>query len=70
MSEQQRPRPRLVAENPVVKFQPEPELLIQLKRRCSKCGCTDDHACPGGCWWIGAELCSQCGPSGSSRRAA
>jgi len=22
------------------------------QRVCRDCGCTDDHACPGGCWWI------------------
>jgi hypothetical protein len=31
-----------------------------LKRRCHKCGCTDDNACEGGCWWVGPELCSRC----------
>jgi hypothetical protein len=29
---------------------------------CRKCGCTDDHACPGGCFWIADDLCSACGP--------
>lgn len=33
---------------------------------CIGCGCTDDHACDGGCWWmrvdrsIGKGVCSQC----------
>jgi hypothetical protein len=31
---------------------------------CRVCGCTDDDACPGGCWWApdpeGGDLCSQC----------
>lgn len=32
---------------------------------CRECGCTDDHACDGGCWWApdhpdGGRLCSQC----------
>lgn len=30
-------------------------------RACSACGCTDDRACPGGCFWIGPALCSACG---------
>jgi len=32
---------------------------------CVFCGCTDDHACEGGCSWINAEhtLCSACVPS-------
>jgi hypothetical protein len=29
-------------------------------RRCRVCGCTDDRACPGGCWWVDADLCSAC----------
>lgn len=27
---------------------------------CRGCGCTDDHACPGGCCWIEPDLCSAC----------
>jgi hypothetical protein len=29
-------------------------------RTCRVCGCTDDHACPGGCYWVEDDLCSQC----------
>lgn len=32
-------------------------------RRCSVCGCTDDRACPGGCSWVDASLCSTCAPA-------
>jgi hypothetical protein len=28
---------------------------------CRVCGCTDDHACAGGCWWVEENLCSTCG---------
>lgn len=28
--------------------------------RCRLCGCTDNHACPGGCWWVEPDLCSAC----------
>lgn len=28
--------------------------------RCRVCGCTEDHACPGGCSWVGLDLCSTC----------
>jgi hypothetical protein len=31
-----------------------------MERRCRVCGCTDDHACEGGCRWTEAELCSKC----------
>jgi ParB/RepB/Spo0J family partition protein len=29
-------------------------------RACSECGCTDDRACDGGCYWVGPNLCSAC----------
>lgn len=29
-------------------------------RACRSCGCTDDLACEGGCWWVEADLCSSC----------
>jgi hypothetical protein len=27
---------------------------------CRACGCTDDHACKGGCFWVEDDLCSRC----------
>jgi len=33
-------------------------------RRCRVCGCTDDHACPGGCFWVAPDLCSRCADGG------
>jgi hypothetical protein len=30
-------------------------------RICRACGCTDDTACLGGCYWVAEDLCSQCG---------
>jgi hypothetical protein len=40
-----------------------PQLKIQ---RCIGCGCTDDRACPGGCYWVGKNppVCSACIQSG------
>lgn len=35
-----------------------------LARSCVLCGCTDLSACPGGCWWVTAEVCSMCAPIG------
>ena len=29
---------------------------------CRGCGCTDDNACPGGCFWVEDDLCSACDP--------
>jgi hypothetical protein len=29
---------------------------------CEGCGCTDDNACPGGCYWVSRDppVCSAC----------
>lgn len=27
---------------------------------CRVCGCTEDHACAGGCYWVEEDLCSKC----------
>ncbi|MCK9435726.1 MAG: hypothetical protein M0Q12_00795 [Synergistaceae bacterium] len=27
---------------------------------CRVCGCTDNHACEGGCYWVEEDLCSAC----------
>jgi hypothetical protein len=27
---------------------------------CRLCGCTDDNACFGGCYWVEPDLCSEC----------
>ncbi len=31
---------------------------------CTFCGCTDDHACEGGCTWVDNDhtICSECIP--------
>ncbi len=30
------------------------------ERICKGCGCTDSHACEGGCFWVTDNLCSKC----------
>lgn len=30
------------------------------EKRCRVCGCTWNNACPGGCYWVEEDLCSQC----------
>lgn len=30
------------------------------EQKCRVCGCTDDYACPGGCYWVEPDLCSKC----------
>jgi hypothetical protein len=27
---------------------------------CRQCGCTEELACPGGCFWVEEDLCSTC----------
>ena len=27
---------------------------------CRGCGCSDSLACPDGCFWVEADLCSEC----------
>ncbi len=39
-------------------------------RRCRVCGCTEDAACPGGCFWVEYDLCSACVIAGTVRRPA
>jgi len=29
---------------------------------CRVCGCTQLHACEGGCYWVEVDLCSRCVP--------
>lgn len=31
---------------------------------CRVCGCTEDNACPGGCYWVEPDLCSACVQAG------
>lgn len=31
-----------------------------MTRTCRFCGCTDLHACAGGCHWVGYNICSAC----------
>jgi hypothetical protein len=28
--------------------------------KCRVCGCTQEHACDGGCWWVRGDICSVC----------
>lgn len=36
---------------------PGAPFLMQI---CRTCGCTQDDACAGGCWWAEPDLCSSC----------
>lgn len=42
---------------------------------CRVCGCSDDNACDGGCWWVRVEvdsppLCSLCAGTAQDLREA
>jgi len=37
-----------------------PDIVAPIERECRVCGCTDDWACPEGCWWVEEDLCSAC----------
>jgi ParB/RepB/Spo0J family partition protein len=37
-----------------------PDEILVKAQKCRVCGCTDDHACPGGCYWVEKDLCSAC----------
>ena len=39
-----------------------PDLNTCGVRQCTGCGCTDNHACEGGCSWAGPTLCTTCVP--------
>lgn len=34
------------------------------RRTCRVCGCWELHACDGGCWWAGEDICSSCAKYG------
>lgn len=38
------------------------DLLEPVERTCVGCGCTDSHACPGGCGWatLAPPVCTGC----------
>ncbi|MDD3230486.1 MAG: hypothetical protein PHE09_14900 [Oscillospiraceae bacterium] len=35
-------------------------VIYEEEQKCRVCGCTWDHACPGGCYWVEPDLCSKC----------
>lgn len=37
------------------------------EQKCRVCGCTDNNACPGGCYWEEQDLCSKCAESIKSK---
>lgn len=41
----------------------EPAGVAEPVRTCAECGCTDERACIGGCYWSAPALCSACDPN-------
>jgi hypothetical protein len=37
-----------------------PDLASVKLRACRECGCTEQSACEGGCYWVDEDLCSKC----------
>ncbi len=33
---------------------------MKSQQKCRVCGCTQNRACPEGCWWVEEDLCSAC----------
>lgn len=33
---------------------------VSTEKRCRVCGCTENNACEGGCYWVEDDLCSKC----------
>lgn len=46
------------------------EAFYEQLQACRECGCTDAEACPGGCSWVEADLCSACAPLVAERKGA
>lgn len=40
------------------------------ERKCRVCGCSDFNACPGPCYWVEDDLCSECAPPGTRGKTA
>lgn len=47
---------------------PKERSASQHVRACRLCGCTEMQACPGGCWWVGEDLCSACADVGQQAK--
>ena len=43
----------------IMPLPPKGEEIWQ-EQTCRICGCTWEHGCPGGCYWVEPDLCSQC----------
>jgi hypothetical protein len=61
----------LVAEVAVAESELSSKMVGKTERRCRVCGCTQNNACPGGCYWVEWDLCSRCaGEAGAGSGAS
>jgi len=42
---------------------------VDTEQVCRICGCTDNNACPGGCYWAKPDLCSACAEQDGPQKA-
>lgn len=64
-------RLHLAASDNNIRIPPKPDFIGEgIQRKCRICGCTDDHACPGGCYWIENDLCSACSEKARKKKKA
>lgn len=46
-------------------WSPKDGFVILDEQRCRVCGCTQNNACPGSCYWVEDDLCSKCAEAGA-----
>jgi hypothetical protein len=44
----------------IAELDPELAEVLADEPTCRECGCSQSIACPDGCWWAEADLCSSC----------
>lgn len=45
-------------------------MIADLSRHCRVCGCDEENACVGGCFWVEWDLCSACVIAGTVQSTA
>jgi len=43
-----------------VDYEIKDEDVLKVTRVCRVCGCTEERACWGGCFWVEADMCNAC----------
>lgn len=50
---------RIVLRAACILFCIDPDTILD-GQACRVCGCTQNNACEGGCYWVEPDLCSEC----------